>query len=263
MDSVGAYLSSLRKSKGVSLEEIQKRTKISLPLLQALEADHFDSFRGETYLKGFIRSYAKALEVDPNAALEKYSASIKRVAVFQETIKTRMEEEAKPNPNLLRLIRQALKWDKVKIWVKWFLLGMVALLAAYFVYIYFVPAPAVSKFPYAKNFVEFKKALGIKDDNVYLIGMAIDDVWLSVRSDLMQEKSYEMKKGDTNIWKARKKFYLKIGNAGGLRLQLNEKPVGVLGKAGQVISSLMIDSNGDLHFNNAQGLTVTSKSDLP
>ena len=44
-----------------------------------------------------------------------------------------------------------------------------------------------------------------------------------------------MKPGDSVRWHARNGFFLKIGNAGGIKLVLNGKEVGKLGEEGEVV----------------------------
>jgi len=62
--SVGETLRGAREAKGMTLEEVYQFTKISVDVLRALEEDDLDSFQSDIYLKGFIRSYAKHLQID-------------------------------------------------------------------------------------------------------------------------------------------------------------------------------------------------------
>ena len=53
--------------------------------------------------------------------------------------------------------------------------------------------------------------------------------------DVRQEEAL-MKENESKEWLSRSGFNLKIGNAGGIRMTLNGKDMGVAGKRGQVIS---------------------------
>lgn len=62
----GSILVALRQVAGVSHAEIQERTKISLDYIRSLEANQFDRLPRVVYVKGFLRSYLRYLNV-PNA----------------------------------------------------------------------------------------------------------------------------------------------------------------------------------------------------
>ena len=66
-------LREIRKKKGVSLEQLSKRTKISKDFLQALEECRFQDLpMAEVYQKNFVKSYAEALSIDPDQFLQQY-----------------------------------------------------------------------------------------------------------------------------------------------------------------------------------------------
>ncbi len=72
MDPLGDYLKQARKKKGVSLEQIASRTKIQEHHLLALESEDFDNLPAKVFAKGFVRSYAKALDLDEDDALQRF-----------------------------------------------------------------------------------------------------------------------------------------------------------------------------------------------
>lgn len=72
MESFGAYLRQLREEKGVSMEEVASRTKISLKYLQALEEDDLGKIPNEVFAKGFIRSYARCLALEEDGVLTRF-----------------------------------------------------------------------------------------------------------------------------------------------------------------------------------------------
>lgn len=59
--SVGARLRRRREELGLTLPELESRTRVRLAFLQSLEEDRFDGFPGDAYLFGFLKSYAEAL----------------------------------------------------------------------------------------------------------------------------------------------------------------------------------------------------------
>ena len=62
-------LKSIRTEKGIELEKIHKRTKISLSALHAIEKGMFDQLP-YTYVRLFLRAYAVEIGVDPEKVLE-------------------------------------------------------------------------------------------------------------------------------------------------------------------------------------------------
>ena len=64
MRNPGAELKKIRLEKGISLEEVQKRTKLQLNILKAIEGDGITDL-SPVYLKGFLKIYCNLLGVDP------------------------------------------------------------------------------------------------------------------------------------------------------------------------------------------------------
>ena len=69
MRTVGEILSEKRKQLGLSLENIEKETKIRKKFLEAIEKNNFPQIEGSTVVKGFIRNYALILNLDPENLL--------------------------------------------------------------------------------------------------------------------------------------------------------------------------------------------------
>ncbi len=66
--------------------------------------------------------------------------------------------------------------------------------------------------------------------------IATDTTWILANIDGTELKEVLMKPGESVKWRARKSFSLKIGNAGGVRLNLNGEEIEKLGEIGQVVS---------------------------
>lgn len=69
MKTVGNFLKDHRQNAGLSLDQIAGITKIRLDYLEAIEQDKFDRLPSAAFVKGFIRSYALAVKLDPEKAL--------------------------------------------------------------------------------------------------------------------------------------------------------------------------------------------------
>ncbi|TDR77776.1 RodZ domain-containing protein [Paludibacterium purpuratum] len=68
--SVGRALRAGREAAGLSLNEVAERLKLSLRQLDAIERDDFGALPGATFVRGFVRNYARFLEIDPTPLME-------------------------------------------------------------------------------------------------------------------------------------------------------------------------------------------------
>lgn len=74
MERLGQYLRSERGKRGMSLEEVSVRTRIRLQTLEALERDDYPTLPAEVTVKGFLRAYARCLDLDEREVLARYQA---------------------------------------------------------------------------------------------------------------------------------------------------------------------------------------------
>ncbi len=65
-------LITIRRNRGVSLEQIAKATKISVRSLEAIERGDFRKLPGGIYNTSYIRQYARAIDYDESVLLEYY-----------------------------------------------------------------------------------------------------------------------------------------------------------------------------------------------
>jgi cytoskeletal protein RodZ len=67
-------LSTIRRNRGISLEEIAAVTKISVRSLKAIECGEFKKLPGGIYNTNYIRQYAKAIDFDESVLLSYYNS---------------------------------------------------------------------------------------------------------------------------------------------------------------------------------------------
>ncbi|KPK87576.1 MAG: hypothetical protein AMJ94_16690 [Deltaproteobacteria bacterium SM23_61] len=70
--TVGQLLQKQREEKKLSLESVAQKTRIKVTFLQAIEEDAFQLIPSETYVRGFIRCYAKQIHLNPDEILNHY-----------------------------------------------------------------------------------------------------------------------------------------------------------------------------------------------
>jgi flagellar biosynthesis protein FlhG len=68
----GKTLRQIREKMGIDLKTISMETKINMRILEWIEEEAFDKLPPMVYLKGFLRAYAKSLDLDPQRLVEGY-----------------------------------------------------------------------------------------------------------------------------------------------------------------------------------------------
>ncbi len=75
MDELGLILQEARENKGLTLEQVQEETRINASYLEALENGEYSVLPSPVHVRGFLRNYARFLDLDPNPLLERYKQS--------------------------------------------------------------------------------------------------------------------------------------------------------------------------------------------
>jgi cytoskeletal protein RodZ len=77
METLGVWLRQAREAKGSTLEEVEAATRIRPRFLEALETGDFVVFPGgEVQVRGFLRIYARYLELSPDQVIARYDAEV-------------------------------------------------------------------------------------------------------------------------------------------------------------------------------------------
>ena len=102
--SLGKMLSEARERLGLTVEDVASQIKFAPRQIEALEAEDYLRLPEAVYLRGFVRSYAKILHLDPQALL---AALPQKKAVTGEIIPDSVGE---PFPNVHSALRQNVIW---------------------------------------------------------------------------------------------------------------------------------------------------------
>jgi flagellar biosynthesis protein FlhG len=68
----GKALKQIRERMGVDPQTIARETKIAMKTLEWIEEEAFEKLPPLVYLKGFLKSYARSLGLDPPKVIEEY-----------------------------------------------------------------------------------------------------------------------------------------------------------------------------------------------
>ncbi len=108
MTSVGEQLKAAREKQGLSIAQVAERTKLRSDHVRALEEGDYDVFAAPVYVRGFVRSYAILLRLEPAGILTDLEAELGQSTRLQEST-----QFAKPAPtpvDLLMLQLSKVKW---------------------------------------------------------------------------------------------------------------------------------------------------------
>ena len=102
MADIGDKLRSAREAKGLSIEDIEKTTKIQGRYLTAIEQNDFDKLPGDFYVRAFIRQYAQIVGLDGKKLLSEYHEDIPKAEpeeFVEDSIDNKSEEVRKTTSN--------------------------------------------------------------------------------------------------------------------------------------------------------------------
>ena len=76
LSELGQRLKEAREEKGISIEDLQKVTKIQKRYLLAIEEGNLDTLPGKFYARAFVKSYAEAIGLDTDELFDNYSEEL-------------------------------------------------------------------------------------------------------------------------------------------------------------------------------------------
>ena len=263
--TVGAYLSQERKRKDISLADVSKVTRIAVQYLEALDRDEFQALPASIFVRGFLRTYAVQIGLDPKEVLRIYEGQMSSLA----------------EPEFERAASRKKAEPLVKYVSTLFLIALGVGLV-FFLFIKETPVPPSSspvpppetikpetplaeasppesppvqdkeppKTPAAKKPGKSREGLSAavpvkvegekkKEQRHVLKVQATEMTWLRIQSDDLPDVEALLQPMETATWTARRQFNITVGNAGGVEISFNGKPLGALGTPGQVVHLLL------------------------
>jgi cytoskeletal protein RodZ len=105
VSELGQVLQRAREEKGITLDDIQRITKIQRRYLEAIERGHFHVLPGHFYARAFVKSYAEAVGLDPNHIMSHFQADLPAQPPQEQVERLRRRRVASANNPL-----QAGRW---------------------------------------------------------------------------------------------------------------------------------------------------------
>jgi len=229
-DTFGGYLKSFRIKQELAIPTVAGKTKIAVHCLKAIEENAHDRLPPRAYVKSFIRIYADAVGANADVAVELYLSDLQQ------------QENAKQHHLRRREKLWAVRRAMMAVGV---IVGILFLLR--YTNFFMAPAPPQNTTAPERTALSEPSASGAgsvgthpstakTQDKFKLQVIAVEQTWLKVIVDGQHARSYDLKPGDRLELEGTHNFNLMIGNATGLQIFLNERPVKIFGSSGQVVS---------------------------
>lgn len=113
---IGATLRDAREARGRSRQDVASALRARVSQVDALEEEDFSGFGGEVYVRGFLRSFAQEVGLDPAPLLERYGRQYGTAEVSASTLITGKDLRGTRN-------------GRSPAWVMWVLITIVILAA--------------------------------------------------------------------------------------------------------------------------------------
>lgn len=239
MENIGNTLKQTRLAKNISLEEIEKNTRIRKLYLEAIENEDWDVIPGTVYLRGFLKSYAKYLGLDEKEFLNGLSMVVTH------------NNETGSFPEKIELPGRPKQKNAVFLGV----IAIIILFASQFVYSHYFnnlganinSKPQQSRIntpettPDNQELVSPSSETDVTEEENKLEYIDLNikvlqyKCWMQIKSEgnLLYEGT--LKKGEEKSFLNLKNVSFKLGNAGDTEIYINNELLSGLGKSGEVV----------------------------
>lgn len=253
MNQLGEELKRAREAAGLSLRDMEARTKISVTALEALERNDFSRLPGGIFGRSFARAYAIEVGADPEATVARF------VELLEQSEREAAERRAARQPEITQDDRQFLDRQKralilLRVVVALVVIGLVALVTWRVRLmlagsepppaVVSTPAPAIvppqpaDPIPVAAPVVQ-REAGAVMVLELEVVG----DCWISVSIDGANPVARLFRAGEHQRVEASREVLLDVGNAGGLRLVIDGRPAKPLGSDGARVRTRITRDN--------------------
>ncbi|MFT4057967.1 MAG: helix-turn-helix domain-containing protein [Legionella sp.] len=99
----GAQLANIREQKGYTVEFVANKLRLRARIIELIEGNEFDLLPGPVFVKGYIRAYAKLVEVSPEPYLDVFNQQF----VSEKKPERALWQQSKREPNKAE---HAIRW---------------------------------------------------------------------------------------------------------------------------------------------------------
>jgi cytoskeletal protein RodZ len=255
---IGETLRSERERQGISLDDIARNTRIPKRFLDAIEVEDFEGLPGLVFTRNFVRQYSEALHLDAEAivgGLPKLDESM--IQLPDPPLRTRRRKRYRaPNSGFASLVWLTLAIAAVVLLYRHFDSGpiipmtkiradiaalRVGIAASGATDVEAASTPATNRAVPEPQAVDPatpldppKNSDGTAVSSVQVVVTAVQQAWVELSADGKTAFAGIMMPNETKEISAVDHVKLVAGNAGGVTVSLNGKPLDPLGPVGQV-----------------------------
>lgn len=273
MASLGFYLRELREGRGLSLEELSRTTRVATRYLEALEGDDLGALPGHVFARGFLRAYCQTLQTPPDEAIALYHRQTGTPLPSPATAGRRVEPGARSRDTVFisfvllvvfglallavaNVLQSARERASAREGVSVGSGPGSATSPGDTVASVTTPVPPEvgpgAPEPQPPNVAsaprpaspptsgETAVTSGGVSTPYRLVARVWEATWVRVRMEDGRSTEETIPAGAVREWISNTPFVLTVGNAGGIALELNGRPLPPLGARGAVISRLVI-----------------------
>ena len=229
METPGTILKRERENQTRSLQDASLSLRIKSDYLKALEEDRYDEIPAEIFTRAYLRFYAEWLGLESSRILELYSICTE-VTGPQEPVQCTADKKL---PLLKKISALDIPWKPVLV----LLLAVSLLTGAFFLF-----SRSRNDIQLSTEMIgaERAEASESREEETLLLQVTASELtWVSIHIDDSRPAEYLMRSGESLTFRGAERFALKIGNAGGTRLSLNNKDLGILGPNGKVVDIVL------------------------
>jgi cytoskeleton protein RodZ len=257
MDSIGEILRRAREERGLTLDEIASRTRINRRYLEAIERGDREAIPGGFFYKSFIRQYVSLLG-DKDSHL---GDEIARILAAEEPAAPPEQDDhilkamaANPPPERLARSRNVST-------TTYLVLLILALAGSSALYMWWHrgqqaqttgETPSAQKpeqkaeSPMVPQPVALNKPPPAGPGEFTLDIEAIEPTWFQVVSDGKMVFTGVLKPGESKTLAVKDGARMKVGNAGGIEVKFNGRPIGTVGNRGQIRTVLFTPAGAEV-----------------
>ncbi len=231
---IGERLRNAREARGLTLAAAETLTRIRATYLKALEDEQFDRLPASVYRRGFLRTYAVALGLDPDELTEDYPAAFDTPT--QPPVFSSLPAEIPIHPATppSRARRIAITVGAVALLII-AILGFIGLqqMRQFAQPVPPKSPPAVVAEPTSPVPPAAPPAAplspsalpGVPEGGVEVMVQASGTSWLLVLADGEQVFQGLINEGDVKVWRARERLTVRVGNTAAISLRVNGQVV--------------------------------------
>lgn len=236
MTSIGEELKRERELRGISLKEIANATKINMRFLRALEEDQLNMLPGKFFTRSIIRTYAKYIGLEEDAALNKYYETVHCPVTAQEEKEGILEPQTALPHNIKR-----------RVIVSGLILLLLALLSSFYFFLGKKEKPASIQVQIPPSEIQKEEIIPPsvvvlqEEEKELKMEMSFHALtWIQVYADSNLKVDGLKHSGENVQVTAKEKLLIHLGNAGGFSYTLNDKKGRPFGSSGQVVKNIQI-----------------------